>query len=115
VTRTVEELLADADALPDGTLSARLDAIERSASGDGVTVTVNLYGKLTGIRFDPAALKLGPTRLAERIQELSGEAGAGALAEGRAVLGELGDGIFPEPEVYTPVEDETLMPSSWAQ
>lgn len=115
MTRTVEELLADADTLPDPTLSARLDAIERSASGDGVTVTVNLYGKLTGLRFDPVALKLGPERLADRIQELSGEAGAGALAEGRAVLGELGDGIFPEPQAYTPVEDESLMPSSWAQ
>lgn len=56
---TIDELLADADALPErGGLGAALDAIRCNVNDDAVSATVNLHGKLVGLEFTEHAMQL---------------------------------------------------------
>ncbi|MEC3976716.1 hypothetical protein [Amycolatopsis sp. H20-H5] len=112
--RSVEQLLDDADAA-ESSYSAGLAAITKSASADGVDVTVDLHGKLIGLRFARPALELTPAALSGVVRRLVAWASAAALADGLAVLGGLGEGLLP-PAVPAPPseEDETPTPAPWA-
>lgn len=74
------------DGLTDEPLGARLDAIRRTASAGGVTVTVDLHGQLVGLILDHAAMRLPAHELAARIQSSAGEAAQAALRDGLAIL-----------------------------
>lgn len=84
--RTVAELIADAEAMPDGTRSAELAAIRQDATEDGVTVTVDVYGKLVALRLDPSAMTAGATELAQRIRNLVAKAATDATRAAAATL-----------------------------
>jgi hypothetical protein len=63
---------------------ARITARE---SGDhGVTVTVNVDGRLIDLDLTDDALRLGAAGLAAEIHRLTRRAAAAALAEGSAIL-----------------------------
>jgi len=85
--RSVEELLdaAEQTAVDPGA-STGLDSIRETLSRDGVTVTVDLHGKLIGLEFTDSAMKLAPAELAARIQRLTTDAGTKALAAGLTVI-----------------------------
>jgi hypothetical protein len=87
---TVDELIEAAAELDERTagLFDRLARISARATRDGVTVTVNLDGKPTGLELTDKALRLGAEPLAAEIFRLTQEAAATALAEGEAMLGE---------------------------
>lgn len=70
-------------------LGARLDDIRGEASGDGVSVTVDLHGKLVGLEFDRAAFTLRPDDLARVVRRLAEVATEDALAQGTAVVAEV--------------------------
>ncbi|MEV0679560.1 hypothetical protein AB0I60_23840 [Actinosynnema sp. NPDC050436] len=70
-------------------LGGRLDAIRATASGDGVTVTVDLHGKPVGLEFAREAFTRTPSALAETVRRLADEAAADALARGLAVVTEV--------------------------
>ena len=70
-------------------LGDQLDEVRGEASGDGVSVTVDLHGKLVGLDFDRTALSLRPDDLAAVVRRLAAEAAADALARGTAVLAEV--------------------------
>ncbi len=76
-------------------LSARLDAIRAQASGDGVSVTVDLHGKPVDLAFTRAAFDHTPTGLANTIRRLVDEAAADALRQGTAVLADVLPGEWP--------------------
>lgn len=84
--RTIDELVADAENAPVGSRCATLDAIRQDASGGGVIVTVDLYGKLVGLELSRTALEAGAADVAGRIRELVAEATLGATRQGMAVL-----------------------------
>ncbi|NUT97629.1 MAG: hypothetical protein HOY78_36960 [Saccharothrix sp.] len=67
-------------------LGARLDDIRGEASGDGVSVTVDLHGKLVGLTFDRDAFTLRPDDLAGVVRRLAEAATADAVAQGMAVV-----------------------------
>jgi len=52
-------------------LGERLDAVRREASASGVTVVVDLHGKLVDLSFTREALTLRPAALAGVIRELT--------------------------------------------
>jgi hypothetical protein len=68
------------------TVLAALSGITTSAESDGVTVTVNVEGRLIGLSLTPGALEAGPSALAALIFRLTEDASAAALEEGVAVL-----------------------------
>ncbi|GAA1297518.1 hypothetical protein [Saccharothrix xinjiangensis] len=70
-------------------LVERLEAIRREASGRGVTVVVDLHGKLVDLAFAREALALRPDELAGVVRSLADEAAAGAVAGGMALVGEV--------------------------
>ena len=82
---TVEQMLAAEDE-SDVSLSAQLDAIRHSVTDGGVSVTVDLHGKLVDLRFDQQAMRLRAAELAAKIHQLTAQAAAAALAEGSRVL-----------------------------
>ncbi|MET1072923.1 MAG: hypothetical protein ABWY11_09800 [Umezawaea sp.] len=67
----------------------RLDAIRCGAEEHGVTVVVDLHGKLVDLSFTREALLARPTELADVVRRLTADATASALVEGMAVVGEL--------------------------
>ncbi|MEU4443006.1 hypothetical protein AB0K14_27385 [Actinosynnema sp. NPDC050801] len=77
-------------------LGERLDAVRREASASGVTVVVDLHGKLVDLSFTREALAVRPDELAGLIRRLADEAAAAAVAEGTSILAE----VFP-PELLT--------------
>ncbi|MFT7838950.1 hypothetical protein Q5530_22650 [Saccharothrix sp. BKS2] len=78
-------------------LGERLDAVRREASGRGVTVVVDLHGKLVDLSFAREALALRPAELAGVVRGLVDEAAEGAVAEGLAVVGEVVPAELLEP------------------
>lgn len=91
--RTVEELLAAADevAATSGSLSTKLATITADAAEDGVSLTVDLHGKLIGLSFDRQAMAVRPDELAARIQRLCENATVAAMADGVAALADVVD------------------------
>ncbi len=92
---TVDEMLADSEAsdaadaaaaAAGSGLAARLDVIRQSARDGGVSVTVDLYGKLVDLTIDQRAMRQRATDLAALIERLTARATAAALTEGRAAL-----------------------------
>lgn len=81
---TVAQLLEDE--LIAEPLSARLETIRRTASAGGVTVTVDMHGRLVGLILDHAAVRLPAHELAARIKSSSDEAAQAARHDGIAVL-----------------------------
>ncbi|OLF16835.1 YbaB/EbfC family nucleoid-associated protein [Actinophytocola xanthii] len=84
----VDQLEAAAAELNDqvDTLADALAGTECTATAEGITVTVNLEGRLTGLRLPPEATSRPPRTLAAQILQLSREAAATALAEATAAL-----------------------------
>lgn len=70
-------------------LGERLDAVRREASASGVTVVVDLHGKLVDLSFMREALAVRPAELAAVVRRLVDEAAAEALAEGMSVLADV--------------------------
>ncbi|GAA1350230.1 YbaB/EbfC family nucleoid-associated protein [Saccharothrix algeriensis] len=70
-------------------LGERLDAIRAEASGDGVSVTVDLHGKPVDLAFSREALALRPEALAHAVRRLVARAAADALSRATAVLSEV--------------------------
>jgi hypothetical protein len=85
---STDELIAASEVLADRTAGVfdRLAGITSSIVEDGIGVTVNLDGRLTGLELTDAALRLGPVRLAAEIFRLTQLASASAVADGLAVL-----------------------------
>jgi len=83
---TVDELIELGAAAADDAVFDRLGAITATADGDGVSVRVNLEGRLVGLDLSPHALAAGPTALAASIFRLTQEASAAALNLGIEVL-----------------------------
>jgi hypothetical protein len=129
---TVDELIElSTVSAPDvfGTLST----ITATATGDGITATVNLEGRLIALELAPHALAAGPAKLAAEIFRLVQEASATALNEGIEILApvagedlatELRALVLPDPAptppAATPVrprpapEDDFSTVESWA-
>ncbi|MBB2501963.1 hypothetical protein H5411_22885 [Amycolatopsis echigonensis] len=103
--RGIDELIEIAEEIPDQLgLSEGLAAIRATASGEGLSVTVNLHGMLVHLDIGESALELGPAALAAEISRLSTEAGSLALQQGlRAVRA----GCVPA--VAAAVEDELAL------
>ncbi|WP_235079029.1 hypothetical protein [Amycolatopsis orientalis] len=81
--RGIDELIEIAEEVPDQLgLSEGLSAIRATASGEGLTVTVDVHGMLVRLDIGEAALDLGPAALAAEITRLTTEAGAQALRQG---------------------------------
>lgn len=87
--RTVDDLIASAENAPQGRVCDALAAIRQEASADGITVTVDLYGKLVGLDLRRSALERGAADVARRIGDLVAEASATACHRGLAVLADL--------------------------
>ena len=83
---TVEQLLAAADDLAAEPLATKLGAVRHTATDSGVTVTVDLHGKLVDLTIDHTAIRLSPTDLATKLQTLTDQAATAALTDGLAVL-----------------------------
>ncbi|WP_181771342.1 hypothetical protein [Amycolatopsis pittospori] len=88
--RGVEQLLEDAEA-PDTDYRGRLAAVTGEASSDGVTVTVDLYGKPVGLRFDRAALTSRASDLSALVLRLAAAATVLALDAGESVVDGIAD------------------------
>lgn len=87
--RTVAELITSAEAMPEGRVCDALAAIRQDASADGITVTVDLHGKLVGLDVSRSALERGAADVARHIGDLVAEAAAAAAHQGMAVLAAL--------------------------
>ncbi|MEU4767124.1 hypothetical protein AB0H12_28105 [Actinosynnema sp. NPDC023794] len=70
-------------------LGERLDAVRREASASGVTVVVDLHGKLVDLSFAREALTLRPAALAGLVRQLADEAAAAAVAEGMSIVADV--------------------------
>lgn len=66
--------------------SAGMDDIRGTARGDGISLSVDVQGKLVELKLDEKVLALGPYRLAAEISRLSGEAGARSLRQGMSAI-----------------------------
>lgn len=85
--RGIDELIEIAEEIPDELgLSEGLAAIRATASGEGLSVTVDVHGMLVHLDIGETALELGPTALAAEISRLSTEAGARALQQGMQAI-----------------------------
>jgi len=74
-----------------------LSAITATATGDGISATVNLEGRLVALTLEPHALAVGPGPLATEIFRLVQEASATALNTGIEVLAPVaGDDLAAE-------------------
>lgn len=120
---SVDELIELGSVAAPGVFS-QLSAITAGASADGVTVRVNLEGRLVGLELAPSALAAGPAELAGTIFRLTQEASAAALNVGIEVLAPLaGEELTAElraltlPEPVAPVrqvDDDFAEVASWA-
>ena len=104
---------------------ATLSAITATVTGDGITATVNLEGRLIALELAPHALAAGPAALAAEIFRLVQEASAVALNAGIEALApvagddlaaELRALVLPEPAPPTAPaqEDDFSTVESWA-
>lgn len=81
---TVDEMVdGHEDAAP---LGERLDAVRRTESDSGVTVTVDLYGGLVDLVLGPPATRLRAPELAATVQRLATLAATAAQTEATALL-----------------------------
>lgn len=81
--RSIDELLAEAEVLGrPGTLGSDLDSVTASSGDELVDVTVNVHGKLTGLRLARQATSLPSAELALRIRTHVTAAAADALRQG---------------------------------
>ena len=64
----------------------RLSEVTATATGEGITVTVNLEGRVIALTLAPSALATGPEVLAAEIFRLVQEASAAALNTGIEIL-----------------------------
>ena len=87
---TVDEMIADDEAGGPAPLGARLDAIRHTTRDGGVSVTVNLYGRLVDLTIDHRAMRMRAPDLAAHLHRLTTEATTAALAEGAALLAHTG-------------------------
>lgn len=102
---------------------AVLSLITATASAPGITVTVNLEGRLVDLSLDPHALAATPADLAATIFRLTHEAGAKALNDGIAALTphvpddvatELRALVLPTPREEPTPEDDFATVETWA-
>lgn len=103
--QTVDEMVTEAEEHEPAGLRDQLDAITGSVSEDGVSVTVDLHGKLIGLTLDQHVMTSRPTELAARVQRLAAFAATDALAAGMAVLADVLDADVldvSEPEPASP-------------
>jgi hypothetical protein len=70
-------------------LGERLDAIRGEAAEGGVSLAVDLHGKLVALDFDRQALAMRPDDLARLVRDLADRAAAAALAEGMAAVADV--------------------------
>lgn len=103
-----------------------LSAITATATGDGISATVNLEGRLIALTLDPHALAAAPEILAADIFRLVQEASATALnsgiealapAAGEELAAELRALALPEPapaRPRPPTEDDFSTVETWA-
>jgi hypothetical protein len=120
---SVDELIAASAELDDraGGLLDKLAGVTARASGNGVSVEVNLDGMLVGLALTDTAIRLGATRLAAEIYRLTQQAAGIALAEGITILEPVaGDDLLalivpadPEPAAADQQEDFAEV-ESWA-
>ena len=124
---SVDELIELGSVAAPGVFS-QLSAITAGASADGVTVRVNLEGRLVGLELAPSALAAGPAELAGTIFRLTQEASAAALNVGIEVLAPLAgeeltaelraltlpEPVAAEPVAPVPVDDDFAEVASWA-
>lgn len=124
--RSVDELIELGSIAVPGVFS-QLSAITAGATADGVTVRVNLEGRLVELELAPSALSAGPATLADTIFRLTQEASATALNTGIEVLAplageeltaELRSLTLPAPPAPTPPPappaDDFAEVESWA-
>ncbi|MFD9893624.1 hypothetical protein ACFWY9_30125 [Amycolatopsis sp. NPDC059027] len=119
--RTVDELIELAEEIPERLgLAEGMAGLRGRASGDGVSVTVDVQGKLVGLEIDDQGIALGPDRLAARIAELSAEAGNDVLQAGMravqagstpAIAGAIADFLGVTDRPRPPVAEETERPA----
>ena len=103
---------------------APLSAVTATATGDGITATVNLEGRLIALALEPHALAAGPAPLAAEIFRLVQEASAVALNRGIEILAPVADEdlaaelralVLPEPpKPQPPPEDDFSRVETWA-
>lgn len=103
---------------------APLSAVTATATGEGITATVNLEGRLIDLTLDPHALAAGPGPLAAEIFRLVQEASAVALNRGIEILApvageelaaELRALVLPEPtKPNPPAADDFSTVETWA-
>lgn len=115
---SVDELIElSSEAAPE--VFDRLSAITATATGDGITATVNLEGRLVALALEPHALAAGPGPLAAEIFRLVQEASAAALNTGIEILApvagddlaaELRALVLPEPVKQEPVRPAPVRP-----
>jgi hypothetical protein len=124
---SVDELIELGSVAAPGVFS-QLSSITAGASADGVTVRVNLEGRLVGLELAPSALAAGPVELAGTIFRLTQEASAAALNVGIEVLAPLAgeeltaelraltlpEPVAAEPVAPAPVDDDFAEVASWA-
>lgn len=85
--RSVNDLIAIAERLPANRgLASGMAEIRGRASGDGVSLSVDLNGLLTELTVSEQALALGPQRLAAEITRLSSEACSASTRRGLVAL-----------------------------
>lgn len=115
--RGIDELIEIAEEIPEQLgLSEGLAALRATASGEGVSVTVNLHGMLVHLDIGESALDLGPDALAAEIARLSTEAGTRALHQGlRAVRAGCVPAVAAAVEDVLALDDEPEPPPAPAQ
>jgi len=92
--RTVEELIAAAGELAatSGALAATLAGVSGRAREGGVSLSVDLHCRLTGLEFDQRAMSLRADELASRITSLARRATVEAMTTGVSALADIVDG-----------------------
>jgi len=85
--RTVDELIEITEEIPDRLgLAAGMAELRGRAAGDGVSVAVDVQGKLVELEIGDRGIALGPDRLAALISRLSTEAGTDVLRAGMRAI-----------------------------
>ncbi|MCX2732723.1 hypothetical protein OOZ19_21000 [Saccharopolyspora sp. NFXS83] len=113
--RSVKTLIAIAANLPANRgLASGMAEIRGTASGEGVSLSVDLNGLLTELTVSEQAIALGPQRLAAEITRLSAEACAESTRRGLVALewgcgpgvaAAIGEQLTPAEQVSAPDRD----------
>lgn len=81
--RTIDELIELADEIPDRLgLAEGMADLRGRAAGEGVSLAVDVQGKLVELEIGDRGLALGPERLAAEISRLAAEASTEVLHAG---------------------------------